>query len=164
MKHNSAIKRQKLLIFTLFLNLNSILLIKGIWKQNYTYSVVVQLLSHVQFLCNPMDYRLPGSSVCGISQARILEWVAISFSGSSSRPRDQTCISCTVGGFFTTEPPETPTHSILPFIWNYRKKIDTYIVMESRSMSKFSGWEETIDFKGTYENLLGWRRYFVGWL
>ena len=45
-------------------------------------------------LCDPMDYSLPGSSVHGIIQARILEWVAISFSRRSSRPRDQTCISC----------------------------------------------------------------------
>ena len=41
-----------------------------------------------------MDCSPPGSSVHGISQARILEWVAISFSRGSSRPRDQTCISC----------------------------------------------------------------------
>ena len=46
--------------------------------------VAVQLLSHVQ-LCNPMDCSPPGSSVHGISQARILEkWVAISFSSGSS--------------------------------------------------------------------------------
>ena len=42
-----------------------------------------------------MDCSPPGSSVHGISQARILEWVAISFSKASSRPRDPTCISCT---------------------------------------------------------------------
>ena len=41
-----------------------------------------------------MDCRLPGSSVRGISQARILEWVPISFSRGSSQPRDWTCISC----------------------------------------------------------------------
>ena len=48
-------------------------------------------------LCDPMDCSLPGSSVHGISQARILEWFAISYSRGSSRPRDQTyifCISC----------------------------------------------------------------------
>ena len=45
-------------------------------------------------LCDPVDCSLPGSSVPGISQARILEWVAISFSRGSSLPRDQTCISC----------------------------------------------------------------------
>ena len=39
-------------------------------------------------LCDPMDYSLPGSSVHGVSQARILEWVAISFSRGSSGPRD----------------------------------------------------------------------------
>ena len=42
-----------------------------------------------------MDYSLPGSSVHGISQARILEWVAISFSRASSWPRDRTLVSCT---------------------------------------------------------------------
>ena len=46
------------------------------------------------WLCNPMDCSLPGSSVHGVSQATILEWVAISSSRESSRPRDQTHISC----------------------------------------------------------------------
>ena len=45
-------------------------------------------------LCNPMDYSLPGSSVHEILQARILEWVAISFSRGSSQPRDRNHISC----------------------------------------------------------------------
>ena len=39
-------------------------------------------------LCNPMDCSLPGSSIHGILQARILEWIAISFSRGSSQPRD----------------------------------------------------------------------------
>ena len=41
-----------------------------------------------------MDYNAPGSSVHGISQARTLEWVAISFSRGSSQPRDWICLSC----------------------------------------------------------------------
>ena len=41
-------------------------------------------------VCNPMDCSLPGSSVHGILQARILEWVVISYSRGSSRPKDQT--------------------------------------------------------------------------
>ena len=45
-------------------------------------------------LCDPMDCSMPGSSICGISQARLLEWVAISYSGRSSRPRDQCHVSC----------------------------------------------------------------------
>ena len=52
-------------------------------------------------LCYPMDCSLPGSSVHGIFQARILEWVAISFSRRSSQPRDQTQVSCVVGRCFT---------------------------------------------------------------
>ena len=44
-------------------------------------------------LCDPMDSSPPGSSDHGISQARILEWVAISFSRGSSHPRDQTWVS-----------------------------------------------------------------------
>ena len=50
--------------------------------------VVVQSLSCVQLFRNPMDCSPPGSSVHGILQARILEWVAISFSRGSSQPRD----------------------------------------------------------------------------
>ena len=53
-------------------------------------------------LCDPMDCSPPGSSVHGILQARILEWVAIPFSRGSSRPRDQTWVSCPAGRFFTT--------------------------------------------------------------
>ena len=45
----------------------------------------------------PMDCNPPGSSVHGILQARILDWVAISFSRGPSPARDQTCISCTAG-------------------------------------------------------------------
>ena len=45
-------------------------------------------------LCNPLDCSLPGPSIHGISQARILEWVAISYPKGSSQPRDQTSIAC----------------------------------------------------------------------
>ena len=57
----------------------------------------------------------PGSSVHGIFQVRILEWVAISFSRGSSQPRDWTWVSCLVGGFFTTElPGKTRTEFLWP--------------------------------------------------
>ena len=52
-------------------------------------------------LYNPVDRSLPGSSVHGIVQSRILEWVAISFSRGSSRPRDQTWVSRIVDRRFT---------------------------------------------------------------
>ena len=55
-------------------------------------------------LCDPMDCSRPGSSVHGIFHARILEWVAISYSRVSSPPRGRTrvsCVSCIASRFFT---------------------------------------------------------------
>ena len=52
-------------------------------------------------LCYPIDCIPPFSSVDGILQARILEWVTISFSTGSSQPRDWTCVSCIAGQLFT---------------------------------------------------------------
>ena len=57
-------------------------------------SVCVLVAQSCPTLCNPVDCSPPGSSVHGISQARILEWVAISYSRGSSQARDQTRISC----------------------------------------------------------------------
>ena len=65
---------------------------KGKWKS----------LSCVQFFVTPMDYNQPGSSVHGILQARILEWVDYPFSSLSSWSRIWTGISCIAGGFFTS--------------------------------------------------------------
>ena len=58
-------------------------------------------------LSNPMGYSPPGSSVHGILQARILEWVAIPFSRKTSQPRDWTEFSHTAGRFFTVGHQET---------------------------------------------------------
>ena len=66
----------------------------------------------VPTLCNPMNCSPPGSAVHGISQARILEWVAILFSRGSSQPRDWTCISRIGRRFFTTEPPGEPKNCL----------------------------------------------------
>ena len=55
-------------------------------------------------LCDPMDWSLPGCSVYGISQTRVLEWVVIFFSRGSSRPRDWIRTSCIADRLFTTEP------------------------------------------------------------
>ena len=55
---------------------------------------VVQVLSCVQLFCDSRDCGPPDSYAREISQARILEWVAISFSRASSRPRDGSRVSC----------------------------------------------------------------------
>ena len=52
-------------------------------------------------LCDAMDCSLPGSSVHGILQTRVLEWVAVFFSKTSSQPRDQTWVSHIAGRCFT---------------------------------------------------------------
>ena len=56
-----------------------------------------------------MDCSLPGSSVHGVLQARILKWVAISFGRGSFQPRDQNHVSCIAGRFFPTEPSGKPS-------------------------------------------------------
>ena len=53
-------------------------------------------------VCHPVDYSLPGSSVHGTLQARILEWLAMPFSRKSSQPRGRTQVFCLAGRFFTT--------------------------------------------------------------
>ena len=61
-------------------------------------------------LCDLMDCSAPDSSVPGNLQARILEWVAMPSSKGSSPPRDQTCVSCLAGTFFTTEAQGNPKY------------------------------------------------------
>ena len=67
--------------------------------RSFTLKVKVKSLSCVQ-LCDPVDCSPPGSSGHGRLQARILEWVAISFSRGSSWPRDQTQVYCIAGRRF----------------------------------------------------------------
>ena len=80
---------------------------------NYNHHIV----NYISMLCCffrhvPLFVTLdcsPPGSVCATAQARILEWVAISFSRGSSPPRDQTWVSCIAGRFFTAEPLGKPT-------------------------------------------------------
>ena len=69
-------------------------------------------------LCDPVDCSPPGSSVHGILQARILEWVAISFSRGSSWPRDQTWVSHIAGRHIA--------------IWATREAIKSYLKKQEK--------------------------------
>ena len=65
------------------------------------HSVLCLVAQSCLTLCDLMDYSPPGSSVCEILQARILEWVAMPSSRGSTQPRDRTQVSGIAGGFFT---------------------------------------------------------------
>ena len=76
---------------------------------NKSFCVVTKLCPT---LYNPIDCSPPGSSVHGISQARMLEWVAISFSRALSLPRNRIRVPCIGRQFFTIEPPAQPQCSL----------------------------------------------------
>ena len=86
-----------------------------------------------QTLWNSTDCSLPGSSVHGILQARILEWAAIPFSRASSQPRDQTQVSYTAGRLFTMNHsmPGLPVHHQLP---EFTKPMSIESVMPSNHL------------------------------
>ena len=99
---------------------------ENVWIENQLYEVYRQYKGRVKLesyialscttLCDPMDCSLPGSSVHGIFQARVLEWVAISFSRGSSRFRNRTQVSHIVGRCFTvwaTKEDATPNQQTL---------------------------------------------------
>ena len=75
------------------------------WAPSFHLCLVAQ---SCPILCDSVDCSPPGSAVRGVSQARALEWVAISFSRGSSRLRDRTCVSCVGSSFFTPAPQASP--------------------------------------------------------
>ena len=81
------------------------------WPQE-RYAQSLQLCPTLR---DPMDCSPPGSSVHGILQARTLEWTAMPSSRGSFQPRDQTCISCVAGEFFTDESPGKPRETMCHF-------------------------------------------------
>ena len=84
-------------------------------------SMHAKLFQSYLALCDPMDYSPPGSSIHGIPQARILEWVAMPSSKGPSQPRDWTCISCVYlhwqAGSLPLVPPGKPC---LPHTFDYQ--------------------------------------------
>ena len=66
-------------------------------RKSVTEKVKMKVMQLCPTLCNPVDYTIHGDL-----QARILEWVAVSFSRGSSQPRDQIQVFHIAGGFFTS--------------------------------------------------------------
>ena len=71
----------------------------------FMFYVCCLLTKSCLWLCNPMDANPPGSSVHGISQTRILEWVAILFSRNLPHPGIRLAFPTLSSGFFITDPP-----------------------------------------------------------
>ena len=94
-------KLKKLNTWTYLQNRNKLRGIENLWLPRGMSEWVSEVAQSCPTLCNPMDCSLPSSSIHGILQARILEWIAISFSRGSSRPRDWTQVSHIVGRCFT---------------------------------------------------------------
>ena len=93
-------------------------------------------------LFDPKDYSPSGFSVSGISQARIMEWVAISFSRGFSPPRDWSCVSCIAGRFFTIEPPGKSKHKWLYSVVRFASKWGRY-TWSCMDWLKWSGRSKT---------------------
>ena len=103
-----------------------------------------------------MGCRPPGSSVHGISQTRILEWVAISFSKGSSPPKGQTPLAL-AGRFFSSEPPEKPKE-----VWSSggKKKTSCKLFFFTLMIKLCSGPEKELSMKGFFMLLLA-QVYFL---
>ena len=107
-----------------------------------------------------MDCSPPASSVHGLLQARILEWVAICFPRGSSQPRHQIQVSCTAGRFFTVWS-ETNT----PLSINYtsiRASLVAQMIKNPPTMQdtwvQSLGWEDPLEEgMATYSHILAWR-------
>ena len=79
-------------------------------------------------LCDPMDCSLSGSSVHGIFQARVLEWIAISFSRGSSQPRNRIRVSRIAGRCFTVwvPPQKIPIRERILRRWQSTRRLSSY--------------------------------------
>ena len=114
-------------------------------------------------LCDAMDCSLPGSSVHGTSQARILEWVVISSSRGSSPPSDQTHVSCTgrliLYHCATWGAPREPIINREPYplhLWSLRIPNSSNVLNQDKSLKEALGisWATLIFwsfYKGRYK-------------
>ena len=99
--YNNSVEIGIIFLITIYRNENWVPKNKSWWTpHSFLSEWVGEVAQSCLTLCDPMDCSLPGSSLHGILQARIQEWVAISFSRGSSRPRDRTQVSCIPGRCF----------------------------------------------------------------
>ena len=113
----------------------------------YSKYAAAQSLSCIWLFATPWTVSTPGSLVHVIFQERILEWVAISFSRGSSRPGDQTQVSCTAGRFFTIWATRWASEHIkyfsLEFYRIYQRKWQSTLVLLP---GKSHGWRSLVGY------------------
>ena len=107
------------------------------------------MLSYVWFFATPWTYNLPGSSLRGILQARILEWVAIAFSRRSSQPRDRTRVSCIAGRFFTVWATSEACDLIIPLLG----------VFPLPKLKIFESWDICIPISALFTIAKRWKQH-----
>ena len=102
----------------LFLKVSTLNSLRGCWRSTAiaawgSISIEIEVAPPCLNLCDPIGCSLSRSSIHGIFQARVLEWVAISFSRGSSRPRDRSWVSRIVkADALLSEPPGKSSRSI----------------------------------------------------
>ena len=135
------------------------------WKmenKKYIYSKYVLVAQSCLTLCDPMDCNVPGSSVHGIFQTRILEWVAIFFSRGSSWPRDWTQVSCIAGRLLTPEPQGMTIYSkFTAFMYSFflnKKKQYYFQSLEWEDRSLFIAF---VNSSIKWRDILGWSKSYL---
>ena len=116
-------------------------------------------------LCSSMDCSLPGSSVHGTFQARVLEWVAISFSRGSSQPRDRTQVSGIAGRCFTVGATRETLQKETGFTFNQRAYHQIFSEWTSSSFmfpEPWASWQHSLNLsflksKWELKSLLLWK-------
>ena len=124
------------------------------WRPTGDFHVCIRsVLQSCPALCNPMDCSRPGSSVHGILQTRVLEWVVISFSRGSSPPRDRVRLSCIADRLFTN----WTSREYIPRVLHKMKNIS------SRSVFSFSPFHGSFWLKvHTFGKEIKWSSSLLG--
>ena len=104
------------------------------------FVIVVSGLSRVRLFVTPVDCSPPGSSVRGILQARILEWVAMPFSRGRPNPRIEPGSPALAGRFLTTEPPGRPSTALVRLLSGVQLFSTPWTAAHQASLSITNSW------------------------
>ena len=130
-------------------------ILQHLYRQDIQICCCCLVTQSCLILCNPVDLSPPGSSVHGISQAKVLEWVAISFSRGSSQPRDGGWVPCIVS--YQGSPFKYVSMCFLKSLANFN---NSYLQVITRGSDGrlISGLEDLLEEgMATHSSILAWR-------